>query len=63
MKIEKLKKTELDEYCKRLGIEITKKKKSDLIQEIYKLERAKIDAAIKSGNCLSSAFFKTGLFS
>lgn len=52
MKIERLKKIELDEYCKRLGIEIKRKKKAELIKAVYMHQRAEIDEAIKSGNCL-----------
>lgn len=50
MKIERLNKTELDKYCKSLGIDIKKKKKSDLLQAVYDYQRAEIDEAIKSGN-------------
>jgi hypothetical protein len=52
MKVEKLKKKELDEYCKSIGIEIKNKKKAELIQAVYDHERAIIDKAIKEGNCL-----------
>ena len=51
MKIERLKKVELDAYCEELGIEIKKKKKAELIEAVYMHQRAEIDAAIKSGNC------------
>lgn len=52
MKLEKLKKKELDEYCERIGIEIKNKKKIELIQAVYDHDRAIIDKAIKDGNCL-----------
>lgn len=52
MKIERLKKIKLDEYCKRLGIEIKGKKKAELITAIYTHQRAEINEAIKSGKCL-----------
>lgn len=52
MKVERLKKAELDEYCKNLDIETKGKKKSDLIDAVYNHQRAEIDEAIKSGNCL-----------
>ncbi|XCN71853.1 MAG: ApaLI family restriction endonuclease [Candidatus Electrothrix aestuarii] len=52
MKIERLKKRELDEYCENLGIETRKMKKADLIQAVYQHERALIDKAIADGNCL-----------
>ncbi|RWX51515.1 ApaLI-like restriction endonuclease [Candidatus Electrothrix marina] len=53
MKLEKLKKKELDEYCERIGIEIKNKKKIELIQAVYDHDRAIIDQAIKDGNCLN----------
>jgi hypothetical protein len=40
MKVEKLNKAELDKYCKSLGIDIKKKKKTDLVQAIYDYQRA-----------------------
>jgi hypothetical protein len=52
MKVERFKKAELDEYCKKLGIETKGKKKSDLIDAVYNHQRAEIDEAIKSGNGL-----------
>jgi len=52
MKIEQLKKAELDEYCEGLGIKTKRKKKGELIEAVYLYQRAEIDAAIKSGNCL-----------
>ena len=52
MKIERLKKSELGEYCKRLGIEIKGKKKAELIEAVYMYQRAEIDEAIESGKCL-----------
>ncbi len=50
MKVEKLNKAELNKYCKNLGIDINKKKKSDLLQAVYDYQRAEIDEAIESGN-------------
>ncbi len=52
MKIERLKKYELDEYCKRLAIETKGVKKPELINAIYRYQRAEINAAINSGNGL-----------
>ena len=52
MKVEKMNKKELDEYCESLSIDIKKKKKSDLIEAVYAYERAIIDKAIAEGNCL-----------
>jgi len=52
MKVERLKKAELDEYCKILSIETKGKNKIDLISEVYSHHRAEIDRAIKNGNCL-----------
>ncbi len=52
MKVERLKKSELVEYCNVLGIEAKGKNKDELIQEIYIHQRTEIDDAIKSGNCL-----------
>jgi len=52
MKVERMNKKALDEHCKSLGIDIKKKKKSDLIEAVYGHERAIIDVAIASGNCL-----------
>jgi len=50
--VERLKKIELDEYCKELGIETKKRNQSDLVEAMYNYQRAEIDEAIKSGNCL-----------
>ncbi len=52
MKVEKLKKAELDSYCNSLGIAIEKKKKAELIKAVYDYERAQIDKAIAEGRCL-----------
>lgn len=52
MKVEKLKKTELDSYCKSLGIPIEKKNKAELVKAVYDYERAQIDTAIAEGKCL-----------
>lgn len=60
MKVEKLRKKELDEYCKSLGIEIKKKKKQELIDAVYAHERAIIDIAIASGDCLKLLKEKIG---
>lgn len=53
MKVEKLKKDALDKYCKGLGIETKAIKKAELINADYIYQRAEIDAAINSGNCLN----------
>jgi len=53
MNIKNLKKSELEDYCKRLGLEVKKQKKSELIQAIYCYKQAEIDQAIKNGNCLN----------
>lgn len=50
MKVEKLKKKELVEYCEELGIETKSVLKPNLIKAIYTHERAEIDAAIALGN-------------
>ncbi len=52
MKVEKLKKPELDLYCKSIGISTDKKKKAELVKEVHDYERAEIDEAIKSGRGL-----------
>ncbi len=52
MKIERLKKAELIEYCKRLGIEIRGQRKAQLIEAVYTHQRAEINEAIKSGKSL-----------
>lgn len=52
MKIEKMNKTELSEYCKSLGINIKNKKKAELIAAVYAHERKAIDSAIANGNDL-----------
>lgn len=52
MKVEKLNKKELDDYCKSIGIDTKKKKKSELVEAVYDYERSVIDEAIASGNCL-----------
>ncbi len=53
MKIEQLKISELRLYCKKLHIDIEKKKKSDLIQAVYNYEKKEIDNAIKDGTSLN----------
>lgn len=60
MKVEKMKKNELDEYCNSLGIDTKKKNKSDLIEAVYEYERVVIDKAIASGNCLELLKEKIG---
>lgn len=52
MKVEKLKKKELDKYCESIGIATKKMRKADLIQAVYDNERAIIDQAIADGSCL-----------
>jgi hypothetical protein len=52
MKIERLKKKELDAYCESIGIRSSKKNKTELIQAVYNHERKIIDEAIVSGTCL-----------
>ncbi len=51
MKVERLKKDELDKYCKGLGIETKGLKKSELINAVYIFQRAEIDTAIAAGTC------------
>ncbi len=53
MKIEKLKKNELDEYCKKRGIETNGFRKAELISAVYLYRRAEIDLAIASGDSLN----------
>lgn len=60
MKVERLKKSDLDAYCKNLGIETKKKKKDELVKAVYDLQRAEIDKAIESGNCLDLLRLKIG---
>jgi len=52
MKVERLKKDELEEYCKKLGIETKGVRKAELISAVYLHRRAEIDVAIASGDCL-----------
>lgn len=52
MKIERLNKTELVDFCNNLGIETKKQNKSDLIEAVYNYQRSEIDLAIESGDCL-----------
>jgi len=52
MKIEKLKKLELNEYCQQLGIEVKGVRKAELVMAVYAHQRTEIDQAIKSGDCL-----------
>lgn len=51
MKFEKMSKAQLDGHCRKIGIDIRKKKKADLVGECYSFERAIIDKAISEGNC------------
>lgn len=60
MKVERMNKKQLDEYCVSLGIETKKKKKSDLVEAVYEHERAIIDKAIASGDCLTLLKEKIG---
>ncbi len=60
MKVEKMNKKKLDEYCVSLGIDIKKKKKADLIEAVYVHEREIIDQAIAEGNCLKLLEEKIG---
>lgn len=60
MKVEKLKKSELDEYCKELGINTKGVRKADLVAAVYQHQRAEIDKAIESGNCLELLKQKIG---
>ena len=60
MKVERLNKKELDAYCVRLGIEVKKKKKQELIEAVYEHERNIIDKAISSGVCLELLKEKIG---
>ncbi len=50
MKVERLKKDELDKYCKKLGIETKGFRKAELISAVYLHRRTEIDAAIISGD-------------
>lgn len=60
MKVEKMNKKQLDDYCKSLGIDIEKKKKTELITAVYAHEREIIDSAIASGTCLQLLKEKIG---
>jgi hypothetical protein len=63
LKVEKLNKPELDKYCKTLGIDIKKKKKSDLLQAVHDYQRAEIDEAITSREgMLIDEYQNTGRF-
>lgn len=63
MKVEKMNKKEIDEYCKSLGIDIRNKTKPDLIKAVYANEREIIDRAIASGSCLQLLKEKIGRLS
>ncbi len=63
MKVEKMNKKQLDEYCTSLGIDIKKKKKSELIDAVYAHEREIIDQAIADGDCLKLLKEKIGKLS
>jgi hypothetical protein len=60
MKVEKMNKKELVEYCESLGIDTNKKIKSDLIEAFYVHEREIIDQAIANGDCLTLLKEKIG---
>lgn len=51
MRVEKLSKKDLEVYCEGLGFDIKGKSKNDLISEVYKLEREKIDEARSKNTC------------
>lgn len=48
-----MKKDELDEYCKHLGIDTHKKKKAELIEAYYNFRHSEISEAIESGEDLN----------
>lgn len=50
MKIEQLKKAELVDYCKSIGIDSNKKSKKVLMEEVYEYRVQKIKEAKESGN-------------
>ncbi|MCY4330228.1 MAG: ApaLI family restriction endonuclease [Endozoicomonadaceae bacterium] len=52
MKIEKMNKKELDEYCKSLDIDIREKKKAELINAVCAYERERINRAMLNGDSL-----------
>lgn len=52
MKVERLSKKELNDYCLSLGIDIKKKTKKELIQAVYNYQRDEIDQAISTGKSL-----------
>lgn len=52
MKVEKLNKKQLEEYCINIGIETKGQKKTELVQAVYNYERKGIDDAISAGTCL-----------
>ncbi|MDQ6961371.1 MAG: ApaLI family restriction endonuclease [Mariprofundaceae bacterium] len=58
MKVEKLKKSELDAYCKGLGVYIKGATRADHIAAIYQSRRTEIDKAIESGNGLKLLEYK-----
>jgi|SaaInlStandDraft_6_1057023.scaffolds.fasta_scaffold24690_2 hypothetical protein len=60
MKVERLNKKELEEFCESLGIEIKNKKKQELVEAYYEHERSIIDEAIASGTCLELLKSKIG---
>lgn len=60
MKVDRMKIDELNAYCVSLGINIKKKKKTELIQAVYEYERALINKAISEGCCLSLLKNKIG---
>ncbi|WP_096792365.1 ApaLI family restriction endonuclease [Pseudoalteromonas sp. 1_2015MBL_MicDiv] len=53
MKVEKMNKSELAEYCIALKIDTKNKTKADLLKLFYQHERMQIDKAINDGECLA----------
>ena len=52
MKIDRLKKVELEDYCQSLGIETRKQSKEALIKALYLYQQSEINNAIESGEGL-----------
>lgn len=52
MRVERLKSQELKDHCKSLGIDIKGKKRNELIDAVYELDRKEIDEARSAGTCL-----------
>ena len=53
MKFEKMSKKELNAYCVSIGIDIKKKKKSELVDAVYTHDRTIINKAVAEGNCVA----------